>query len=147
MTNEEICRSYRMAKRKRDQIQILAELNATDADTIKDILKEGGEYVRATQTDKKNSRKSASGRKNDSKKADSGSSKTKRGSTWTTEQGRTERTEVPGKDFEEGVRIPKTILDYAFERMEFLEKLIKEYEAEYKELAEFVLKGKINGNY
>lgn len=42
MTNEEIVRSYRQAKRKTEQIFILAELNASDPDTIIGILKEAG---------------------------------------------------------------------------------------------------------
>lgn len=43
MSNDEIVRSYRESKKKRSQISILAELNGTDPDTIKDILKEHGE--------------------------------------------------------------------------------------------------------
>lgn len=43
MTNEEICRSYRQAKDKQNQIQILAELNNCKANEIREILKDSGE--------------------------------------------------------------------------------------------------------
>lgn len=43
MTNAEIVADYRQAKNKRSQIGILADLNSTDAGTIKDILREAGE--------------------------------------------------------------------------------------------------------
>ena len=42
MTKKEICRNYLGAKKKRAQIEILADLNNTDKATIKEILKEGG---------------------------------------------------------------------------------------------------------
>jgi hypothetical protein len=42
MTPEEICRSYREAKKKMEQIKILSELNATTEEEIKKILKENG---------------------------------------------------------------------------------------------------------
>ena len=42
MTNEEICRDFRQAKHKADQIQILSELNQCNPDEIVRILKEGG---------------------------------------------------------------------------------------------------------
>ena len=42
MTKKEICRNYQAAKKKRAQIEILADLNQTDKQTIKEILKEGG---------------------------------------------------------------------------------------------------------
>lgn len=43
MTNEEICRNYRQAKDKQNQIQILAELNNCKANEIREILKDSGE--------------------------------------------------------------------------------------------------------
>ncbi len=43
MTNEEICRSYRLAKNKNEQVLRLADLNLCDKKTILDILTEGGE--------------------------------------------------------------------------------------------------------
>ena len=43
MTEKEICQSYREAKDKRHQIEILADLNATNKDFIKTILERGGE--------------------------------------------------------------------------------------------------------
>lgn len=46
MTDGEICREYRLAKNKREQIRILAELNCTDERSIIDILLRGGEKVR-----------------------------------------------------------------------------------------------------
>lgn len=42
MTKGDICKEYREAKRKKAQIQILAELNNVSPDYIKEILKEGG---------------------------------------------------------------------------------------------------------
>ena len=42
MTKGDICKEYRAAKRKKAQIQILAELNNVSPDYIKEILKEGG---------------------------------------------------------------------------------------------------------
>lgn len=42
MSKEEICASYRDAKKKTEQIRILAELNAVNEQEIKEILKEGG---------------------------------------------------------------------------------------------------------
>ena len=43
MTNEEICRNFRQAKDKQNQIQILAELNNCKANEIREILKDSGE--------------------------------------------------------------------------------------------------------
>lgn len=45
MTNEEICREYRMAKAPTKQIQILADLNGCKKDEIKQILIDGGEKL------------------------------------------------------------------------------------------------------
>lgn len=42
MSNEEIIRSYREARDKRKQVEILSELNACDVQEIRDILAEGG---------------------------------------------------------------------------------------------------------
>lgn len=46
MTEQEICQSYREAKNKRAQIEILADLNLATTDYIKEILKKGGELSR-----------------------------------------------------------------------------------------------------
>ena len=43
MTEEEICRSYRTAKFPKGQVNILADLNVTDRQTIIDILYRHGE--------------------------------------------------------------------------------------------------------
>lgn len=45
MTNEEICRHYRLAADKRDDIVVLADLNMTSREEIERILTEGGELV------------------------------------------------------------------------------------------------------
>jgi len=45
MTNNEICRNYRAAKNKPEQIKILADMNCTSVDEIKKILIAGGEAV------------------------------------------------------------------------------------------------------
>ena len=42
----EICRNYRYAKNKVEQVQILAELNAVERKTVIDILTAEGEKVR-----------------------------------------------------------------------------------------------------
>lgn len=42
----EICRNYRYAKNKVEQVQILAELNAVERKTVIDILTAAGEKVR-----------------------------------------------------------------------------------------------------
>lgn len=42
MTNEEIVRSYKEAKHKKEQVGILAELNTCTRDQIIDILRAGG---------------------------------------------------------------------------------------------------------
>lgn len=42
MTEEEICRDYRLAKHKNQQLQILAELNVCDIRQIYDILAKHG---------------------------------------------------------------------------------------------------------
>ncbi len=42
MSHDEICMRYRTAKKKTEQIKILAELNAVGEKVIRDILKEGG---------------------------------------------------------------------------------------------------------
>lgn len=42
----EICRNYRCAKNKVEQVQILAELNAIDRGKVIDILTAAGEKVR-----------------------------------------------------------------------------------------------------
>lgn len=46
MTNGEICREYRLAKNKTEQIQILADLNQMDKQSIISILLSGEEKVR-----------------------------------------------------------------------------------------------------
>ena len=51
MANVEIVADYRQAKDKRAQIGILADLNSTDAATIKDILREAGELLPRTPLD------------------------------------------------------------------------------------------------
>lgn len=45
MTNEEICRDYRQAKKPMAQIGILAQLNNCGRDKIVQILKDGGEEL------------------------------------------------------------------------------------------------------
>lgn len=45
MTNEEICRDYRLAKQKVKQIGILADLNDCQRKEIVEILKAGGEEL------------------------------------------------------------------------------------------------------
>ena len=45
MTSEEICRHYRLAADKRDDIVVLADLNMTSREEIERILTEGGELV------------------------------------------------------------------------------------------------------
>lgn len=46
MSADEICRSYREAKEPNRQIQILAQLNCTDTETIIGILKENNEPLK-----------------------------------------------------------------------------------------------------
>lgn len=46
MTEKEICRNYHLAKNRGEQLQILAELNATSRAEIIGILTRGGETVR-----------------------------------------------------------------------------------------------------
>lgn len=46
MTESEICRNYRLAKNRSEQLQILAELNVTSRAEIIGILIRGGERVR-----------------------------------------------------------------------------------------------------
>lgn len=147
MTEEEIRRNYRQAKDKPIQIGILADLNCTDQNTIREIL----------GLEKKNVRKTKTGlsSKEDSKKpvnADESARKT--GNTGTKEatpgavqpaikkRGRKPKAaEEAGEVNPPKSSIPQSILDYAYSRMSTIEELIKEYEAEYKELAQFVLKG------
>ena len=45
MTDNEICRMYREAKKKKSQIRILADLNDCDKKKIERILVNGGEIV------------------------------------------------------------------------------------------------------
>lgn len=42
MTNEEITRDFQQAKNKKEQISVLADLNACTAEEICEILREGG---------------------------------------------------------------------------------------------------------
>ena len=49
MTDNEICRNYRAAKNKLEQIKILADMNCTTVDEIKKILISGGELVEEPQ--------------------------------------------------------------------------------------------------
>jgi len=42
MTNEEICRNYKQAKHRQNQIKILADLNQVSVDEIRQILIDGG---------------------------------------------------------------------------------------------------------
>lgn len=52
MTVEEICRNYREAKNKREQIKILADLNCTTKEEILKVLLDCGEKVPAPKTKK-----------------------------------------------------------------------------------------------
>ena len=45
MSNEEICRHYRLAANKRDDIHVLADLNTMSREEICRILEEGGETI------------------------------------------------------------------------------------------------------
>lgn len=45
MSNEEICRHYRLAANKRDDIHVLADLNTMSREEICRILEEGGEPI------------------------------------------------------------------------------------------------------
>lgn len=45
MTPREICRSYREARDQKEQIGILADLNASSKDRIVSILRDGGEEI------------------------------------------------------------------------------------------------------
>ena len=45
MTSEEICRHYRLAADKKGDIIVLADLNMTSRETIREILEEAGEVV------------------------------------------------------------------------------------------------------
>ena len=47
MTEKEIVRNYQQAKNKKQQIEILADLNETSKDIIKDILKDHGIDMRS----------------------------------------------------------------------------------------------------
>lgn len=49
MTDNEICRNYRAAKNKPEQIKILADMNCTTVDEVKKILISGGELVEEPQ--------------------------------------------------------------------------------------------------
>ncbi len=53
MTDGEIVKSFREAKNKRQQISILAELNATSEDIIRTILKSKGIDLRSANAGKK----------------------------------------------------------------------------------------------
>lgn len=44
MTNDEICYLYKSAKNKDEEVFILAELTASDAETIIEVLKDAGIY-------------------------------------------------------------------------------------------------------
>lgn len=46
MTEEEICHRFRYAKNRREEIRILADLTASDAETIIEILRSHGLCVR-----------------------------------------------------------------------------------------------------
>lgn len=50
MTENEILRSYQQAKNKKQQIEILADLNQVPKDTIKAILRENGIDMRSANT-------------------------------------------------------------------------------------------------
>lgn len=45
MSNEEICRHYRLAADKRDDIKVLADLNTISREEVRRILEEGGETI------------------------------------------------------------------------------------------------------
>lgn len=62
MTNEEICREYRQAKNKSNQIAILADQNQCDRKEILTILLESGEKVDKRLIGHPNPRKSDAGR-------------------------------------------------------------------------------------
>ena len=45
MDEEEICRSFRLAKNKREMITILADLTDTDTETVAEVLGDAGLFV------------------------------------------------------------------------------------------------------
>lgn len=57
MTNEEICRSFRLSKDKNEHIKRLADLNVCDKKTILDILTENGEITGINQPKNKPKKK------------------------------------------------------------------------------------------
>ena len=60
MTNEEICREYRLSNESKLQIRILAEMNLCAPDEIVRILKAGGEKVDARWYNRKVGKKKVS---------------------------------------------------------------------------------------
>jgi len=53
MTNEEILRSFKQAQNQAEQVRILADLNACDVDTIKEILLSQGVDARKLPRERK----------------------------------------------------------------------------------------------
>lgn len=144
MTEEEIRRNYRQAKDKPIQIGILADLNCTDQNTIREILGLEKKNVRKAKTGKEDSKKTGSADASVRKTGNAGAKEATPGAEQPTikKRGRKPKTvEVPGEVNPPKSSIPQSILDYAYSRMSTIEELIKEYEAEYKELAQFVLRG------
>lgn len=143
MTEEEIRRNYRQAKDKPIQIGILADLNCTDQNTIREILGLEKKNVRKAKAGKEDSKKTGSAGTPVHKNGNTGAEETDTGAEPAhKKRGRKPKAvEEAGKANPPKSSIPQSILDYAYSRMSTIEELIREYEAEYKELAQFVLKG------
>lgn len=148
MTTGEIQRSYRLSKNKNEQISILADLNETTEKEIRRMLKleEGEKDVR-----RKISKKTCSEQVSDGKSSvpvrSAGSTKAESGVVRKNNKAGGTRTDKAKESDKTRIQVPKSVIEFAYERLELIEQLIQEYEREYKELADFVLSAEVrNGN-
>lgn len=116
MSEEEIARKYRMAKYKRKQVKILAELNGCTEKKIQEILVEKGEMNMP---------------------------RTKRNKILEEAMNQTEevRKEVEEKKVVKKQSIPDAVIRCVEDRMEKLEGTIRRCSEEYRDLADFIKKG------
>lgn len=128
MTNNEIVRSYREAKSKKEQIKILAQLNACEEIVIKTILMDAGEklpYARVKPV------------------ATSQEENTVKPEAVNDEEPTMAAVDEDKPTMAAGCKstnpsLPRSVYELIVDRMELLNRIINDYEKEYKELAEVI---------
>lgn len=115
MTDEEICREYREAKKPKEQVMILADQNMCEKEEILKVLQNNGYELPGTHRTK----------------------------PVATKKPQTEIKEDKPKEMikEERKAIPEAVMVAIYSRMDELDKIIAEKTKEYQQLVEFIQGG------